>query len=84
MSKGFGKRHPICMVHVGIPLENVNEWNSREEIVAEMKKVIENDITFPENARVQAWFNFLPDPAEDLKLIEVQDGFYKDPYKTNE
>lgn len=77
---GFGKRHPICMIHVGIPLENVNEWNSKEEIIAEMKKCVEK-VSYPENARVEAWFAFLPDPAQDTKMISVQDGFYQDPNK---
>lgn len=74
MTDSFGKRHPVCMIHVGILMENVNEWNSKEEIIAEMEKAIEK-VTYPENAKVQAWFAFLPDPTSDTKMIDVQRGF---------
>ena len=68
------KRHPVCLIHVGILLEYVSEWDSKEKIVESMEKAIKR-ISYPSDARVQAWFAFLPDTGSETKLLEIQDGF---------
>jgi hypothetical protein len=75
------KRHPVCMIHVGIPLEDVSEWDSQERIIESMKEAVQK-ISYPSDARVQAWFAFLPDPSSESKVLEIQDGFYQDPNKS--
>lgn len=67
------------MIHIGVPLENINMWNTTEEIESEMRSIVET-LSFPENAHVKAWFSFMPSPTEETKMILVQEGFYKDPY----
>jgi hypothetical protein len=66
------------MIHVGIELKDVNEWNTMEEIVAAMEEAIKQ-VSFPEDAKVDAWFAFLPATDRDTKMIEVQKGFYDGP-----
>lgn len=75
------KRHPVCMIHVGILLEDVSEWDSQERIVESMKEAVKR-ISYPSDARVQAWFAFLPDTSSETKILEIQEGFYQDPNKS--
>ena len=75
MSNKSSQRHPIAMLHVGLPLTEVNEWSSDEAIAKAMAKRVK-EVSFPEDAYVQVWFAFLPE-SNSTAVYNVQKGFYE-------
>lgn len=62
------------MLHVGLPLTDVNEWSSNDDIAKAMAARVK-EVDFPEDAYVQVWFAFLPEP--NGITYKVQQGFYE-------
>lgn len=71
-------RMPIAMISIHIPID-ISPFNSDEELEEVLKEAVKQ-VTFPEDARVVANVAFVPDPREQTQILNVQDGFYKDPF----
>lgn len=79
MSESFNNlgRQPIAIVNIDLPIE-ISPFHSDEAIEEKLREVV-SQISFPEEARVQAFVGFLPDPMKEIQVVKIQQGFYKEP-----
>lgn len=70
-------RQTIAIVHIDLPLD-VSPFHTNEELEEALREAVDQ-LTFPEEARVNAFVGFLPNPMEEMQVVNIQQGFYKEP-----
>jgi len=70
-------RQTLAIVHIDLPLD-VSPFHTNEELEEALREAVAR-LTFPEEARVNAFVGFLPNPMEEMQVVKIQQGFYKEP-----
>lgn len=67
-------RQTIAIVHIDLPLD-VSPFHTDEELEVALREAVSR-LTYPEDARVNAFVGFLPDPISEIPVVKIQQGFY--------
>lgn len=70
-------RQPVAMIYIDVPVE-ASPFHSDDELEAILQEAV-GKVTFPADARVNAAIGFVPDPRQEMKMLNIQDGFYEEP-----
>lgn len=70
-------RETLAIIHIDLPLD-VSPFHTNEELEEALREAVAR-LTFPEEARVNAFVGFLPNPMEEMQVVNIQQGFYKEP-----
>jgi hypothetical protein len=67
-------RQPIAIITIDMPI-NVSPFHTDEAIEEALQECVDK-LSFPQEARVRAYVGFMPDPTQEIKILNVQGGIY--------